>query len=81
MPNSGILVISGARNRMTSAEHPQFYRVVTNDDGCYCIWPIEAPLPPGWAPTGFSSGGYVALSHVAELWRTAITELDRRQMP
>jgi uncharacterized protein YbdZ (MbtH family) len=66
---------------MTSAEHQQYYRVVTNDDGCYCIWPIDTPLPLGWAPTGFSSGGYVALNHVAELWRTALAELAPPQRP
>jgi uncharacterized protein YbdZ (MbtH family) len=66
---------------MTSPEHHQFYRVVTNDDGCYCIWPIDIPLPPGWEPTGFSSGGYVALSHVAELWRSALAHADSLDQP
>jgi uncharacterized protein YbdZ (MbtH family) len=66
---------------MTSAERPQFYRVVTNDEGCYCIWPIDISLPPGWTPTGFSSGGYVALNHVAELWRITLAQRNSDERP
>ncbi|TDV54239.1 MbtH family NRPS accessory protein [Actinophytocola oryzae] len=53
---------------MNSADPSTYYRVVVNDEGCYCIWPSHLPLPGGWRPTGFSSTAEVALNQVAELW-------------
>jgi len=57
------------------------YRVVTNDEGTYCIWPSHVPTPEGWAPTGFFGTGHAALNQVAELWRakTSGTYAARRR--
>ncbi len=45
-----------------------YYRVIVNDSGCYCIWPHDIAVPPGWTSTGFSSTGETALRQIAELW-------------
>jgi uncharacterized protein YbdZ (MbtH family) len=60
------------RGRYESAELSAYYRVIVNDEGCYCIWPREIAVPLGWTTTGFSSTGEVALNQVAELWRAKI---------
>lgn len=59
---------------MRTADPPTFYRVVVNHEGCYCIWPNDVVLPPGWKQTGFSSTVEVALNQVAELWHTRFTQ-------
>lgn len=46
----------------------RYYQVIVNDRGCYCIWPRDIAVPPGWTPTGFTSTGEVALRQIAELW-------------
>jgi uncharacterized protein YbdZ (MbtH family) len=61
---------------MEHAEDCTIYRVVTNSEGTYCIWPSHLPTPEGWSPTGFLGTGKAALNQVAELWRAKIAAMS-----
>lgn len=56
---------------MGTARCSEFYRVVINGEGCYCIWPTDVAVPAGWTSIGFSGLREIALNQVAELWRIA----------
>jgi len=58
---------------MEPAEPSAYYRVIVNDEGCYCIWPRGIPVPSEWTTTGFSSLGEAALNQVAELWHAKLS--------
>ncbi len=59
---------------MERAKDSTVYRVVTNREGFYSIWPSHVPVPEGWAPTGFLGTGGAALNQIAELWRKRLSE-------
>ena len=54
---------------MNPSKRIAFYRVVVNREGCYCIWPTDLAVPPGWTSIGFSGPLDAAVNQVAELWR------------
>lgn len=53
------------------------YRVVSNDEEQYSIWPHDRPLPPGWRAHETSGTKDECLSHIAEVW-TDIRPLNLR---
>ncbi|MCX4539348.1 MbtH family NRPS accessory protein [Streptomyces sp. NBC_01565] len=44
------------------------YRVVSNDEEQYSIWPHDRPLPSGWHAHDKSGTKDECLSHIAEVW-------------
>jgi MbtH protein len=44
------------------------YRVVTNHERQYSIWPTDRELPPGWENEGTSGTKAECLAHIAEVW-------------
>jgi uncharacterized protein YbdZ (MbtH family) len=62
---------------MTSAEYREYFQVIANYNKCYCMWPMEVAVPPGWTSTGFVGSPDAALNQIAELWHAAIARADR----
>ncbi|OKK15602.1 antibiotic synthesis protein MbtH [Streptomyces sp. CB00455] len=44
------------------------YRVVSNDEEQYSIWPHDRLLPPGWQAHESSGTKEECLRHIAEVW-------------
>jgi MbtH protein len=47
---------------------PPHYRVVSNHDGHYSLWPLDRDLPPGWSPEGTSGPREQCLARIKEIW-------------
>lgn len=56
------------------------YKVVTNREEQYSIWPAEKSMPPGWKETGFSGLKSECLGHIKEVWTDMRPLSLRRQM-
>jgi MbtH protein len=44
------------------------FRVVTNHDEQFSIWPAERELPSGWADAGIRASRADCLAHIGTVW-------------
>jgi MbtH protein len=44
------------------------YRVVTNHEEQYSIWPVDRELPEGWKEEGTRGTKRECLDHIEEVW-------------
>jgi MbtH protein len=44
------------------------YRVVTNREGQYSIWPVDKSVPAGWEETEKKGELQECLKHINEVW-------------
>jgi MbtH protein len=61
-----------------SDEASEAYRVVTNHEEQYSIWPAEKENAPGWRDAGFKGSKADALAYINEHW-TDMRPLSLRQ--
>jgi MbtH protein len=52
---------------MTS-QNPETYRVVSNGEGQYSIWPADRENALGWRDEGFTGTREECLAWIAEVW-------------
>ncbi|MEV0644078.1 MbtH family NRPS accessory protein [Phytomonospora sp. NPDC050363] len=56
------------------------YRVVTNDEEQYSIWPAHRDIPAGWHDEGTSGTRQVCLDHIETVWTDMRPLSLRRRM-
>lgn len=44
------------------------YRVVTNDEEQYSLWPQDRDLPDGWREEGVTGTKAACLAHIDKVW-------------
>jgi MbtH protein len=49
-------------------EDTTIYKVVTNQEEQYSIWPADRELPLGWTDAGFQGAREECLKHIEEVW-------------
>ncbi|UJW29939.1 MbtH family NRPS accessory protein [Saccharothrix sp. AJ9571] len=50
------------------ADPESIYQVVLNDEEQYSIWPVSAPVPPGWHPEGTTGPEQLCLDRIEQVW-------------
>jgi MbtH protein len=60
------------------SEHAETYRVVTNHEEQYSIWPASRELPAGWTDAGKSGSKEECLAYIEEVW-TDLRPLSLRE--
>jgi MbtH protein len=53
---------------MSFDDQEAFFRVVSNHEEQYSIWPIHREIPGGWRDTGFSGKRAECLAHIDAIW-------------
>lgn len=53
---------------MSFDDQEAFFRVVSNHEEQYSIWPIHREIPGGWRDTGFSDKRAECLAHIDAIW-------------
>ena len=56
----------------------RIYRVVTNHEAQYALWPEDRPLPGGWHAEGATGTRLQCMAHVDKVW-TDMRPLSMRQ--
>ena len=56
------------------------YKVVSNDEGQYSIWPADQENPPGWTSAGKSGTRQECLDHIEQVWTDMRPSSLRRAM-
>ena len=56
------------------------YRVVTNHEEQYSIWPADRADPAGWTGAGFTGPREECLRHIGEVWTDMRPLSLRRRM-
>ena len=51
-----------------SGDADQEYRVVSNHEEQFSIWPVERELPAGWRDEGIRGSRDACLAHIDEVW-------------